>query len=221
MPTIKKLLAVLKEDINFPGSRESLRLLLHKLGYKYKKCNNKREEPGVSKAVATGKRYILVHAGGSTGFVKNALLIYNDKEKKTDYHESKNKDNFKKWVTERLLPNLDDNSCVVMDNTKYHTYQINKAPNLSWRKDLILKWLDEQNICYPTNATKPTLLTIAKKFKPDPKYEILKDHGHTVIRLPPYHCDFNPIEIIWGIGKNKVASKKCCTRRRNFFGFGE
>lgn len=68
-----------------------------------------------------------------------------------------------------------------MDNAKYHTYQINKATYLSWRKDLILKWLDEQNICYPTNATKPTLLTIAKKFKPDPKYEILKNYGHTVI----------------------------------------
>lgn len=26
-------------------------------------------------------------------------------------------------------------------------------------------------------------------------------HGHEVLRLPPYHCIFNPIEMIWGITK--------------------
>ena len=31
-------------------------------------------------------------------------------------------------------------------------------------------------------------------------YEIdktAKDFGHCVIHLPPYHCEFNPIELIW------------------------
>lgn len=27
-------------------------------------------------------------------------------------------------------------------------------------------------------------------------------YGHEVLRLPPYHCIFNPIELIWGIVKN-------------------
>lgn len=27
-------------------------------------------------------------------------------------------------------------------------------------------------------------------------------YGHKVLRLPPYHCMFNPIEHIWGIAKN-------------------
>lgn len=27
------------------------------------------------------------------------------------------------------------------------------------------------------------------------------EHGHIVLRLPPYHCIFNPIEKIWGIVK--------------------
>lgn len=27
------------------------------------------------------------------------------------------------------------------------------------------------------------------------------EHGHRVLRLPPYHCIFNPIEKIWGIAK--------------------
>ena len=27
--------------------------------------------------------------------------------------------------------------------------------------------------------------------------KIAKDFGHCVIRLPPYYCEFNPIELIW------------------------
>jgi len=35
--------------------------------------------------------------------------------------------------------------------------------------------------------------------------EILKSYGHTVLRLPPYHCDFNPIELIWADIKKFIA----------------
>lgn len=73
------------------------------------KCWQSESEPGVSKSVAKGKRYIIVHGGGKTGFVPNALLIYNDKEKKEDFHDAMNKANFKKWVLDKLLPNLNIN----------------------------------------------------------------------------------------------------------------
>ena len=29
--------------------------------------------------------------------------------------------------------------------------------------------------------------------------------GHTVIRLPPYYCELNPIELAWAAEKNFVA----------------
>lgn len=31
--------------------------------------------------------------------------------------------------------------------------------------------------------------------------------GHEVVRLPPYHCQYNLIELIWTLIKNEVASK--------------
>ena len=34
---------------------------------------------------------------------------------------------------------------------------------------------------------------------------IAKKYGHEVIRLPPYHCDLNAIELIWADEKNYVA----------------
>ncbi|KAF9417146.1 hypothetical protein HW555_005657 [Spodoptera exigua] len=51
---------------------------------------------------------------------------------------------------------------------------------------------------------------VVKKHKPDPIYEvdeILKQHGHEALRLPPYHCDLNAIEMIRSLAKRRVASK--------------
>lgn len=43
VPTTKKLLQKLREDINFPFSRETLRRLLKAKGFYFRKCNNKRK----------------------------------------------------------------------------------------------------------------------------------------------------------------------------------
>ena len=34
--------------------------------------------------------------------------------------------------------------------------------------------------------------------------EMAKEHGHTVLRLPPYHCILNPIEKRWSYHKHLV-----------------
>lgn len=49
---------------------------------------------------------------------------------------------------------------------------------------------------------------MTKKFAVTKTYyvdELLKQHGHIVLRLPPYHCELNPIEQIWSITKHKLA----------------
>ncbi|KAJ0183959.1 hypothetical protein K1T71_000382 [Dendrolimus kikuchii] len=46
VPTINKLLQILKEEINFKGSRETLRKILRKNGFQFRKTkNNKEKEP--------------------------------------------------------------------------------------------------------------------------------------------------------------------------------
>ncbi|CAH0730993.1 unnamed protein product, partial [Brenthis ino] len=56
--------------------------------------------------------------------------------------------------------------------------------------------------------TRPQLLKIVNKNKPEPVYSvdaILTGLGHKILRLPPYHCDLNPIEMVWASMKRKVA----------------
>ncbi|KAJ4451636.1 hypothetical protein ANN_03105 [Periplaneta americana] len=100
------------------------------------------------------------------------------------------------------------NSVIVMDNASYHSVELNKAPVSSTKKEM-QAWLRYHNIPYDPCYTKPVLYDIVKRSKDRFRtYEIdtvAVQHGHTVLRLPPYHCDFNPIELIWAQVKSDVA----------------
>ena len=36
---------------------------------------------------------------------------------------------------------------------------------------------------------------------------VAKEYGHEILRLPPYHCELNPIELTWAAEKNYVAGE--------------
>lgn len=62
---------------------------------------------------------------------------------------------------------------------------------------------------------RPQLLALAKQNKPEPTYvidEIVREYGHEVLRLPPYHPDLNPIELIWSQVKKLIASRNLTYR---------
>ena len=58
---------------------------------------------------------------------------------------------------------------------------------------------------------KPELYALIKQNKPTYKTfkidAILANHGHSVLRLPPYHPDLSPIEMIWSTVKQRVKRK--------------
>lgn len=146
-----------------------------------------------------GGRLIVVHAGSSSGFIDNALLMF--KSKKTgDYHEEMDHNRFSEWF-ENLLKQLEGPSTIVMDNAPYHSVRMNKVPTSNARKDELLHWLQEHNVPADMGMTKVMLYTLVQQNKPaTPTYvidEMAHSYGHEVIRLPPYHCHFNPIELVW------------------------
>ncbi|XP_072377997.1 uncharacterized protein [Diabrotica undecimpunctata] len=122
-----------------------------------------------------------------------------------------NHQNYMKWLKDKLLPNLPSNSVLVIDNASYHNVTLEKCPTSASKKDIMKKWLTERNIFFDESETKPELYSKVLIAKPkNPVYavdQLLAQHGHSVLRLPPYHPELNPIEKIWAILKNEVAAR--------------
>lgn len=94
-------------------------------------------------------------------------------------------------------------------------YKKNKKPNSATLKARMQEWLEEKGIAFSREMTKAQLMELVK-FVPDTKEyavdDILKKHGHTGLRLPPYHPDLNPIELVWGYVKGKVG-RECLSNK--------
>ncbi|XP_028173855.1 uncharacterized protein LOC114362596 [Ostrinia furnacalis] len=261
IPTLKSLNATLREDNVLYCGREYLRLLLHDLGFKFKKCGSKRkllieqpnitswrwkylntikkyrregrhilyldetyvnashnvskcwqskDEHGVLSHIGKGERLIIIHCGGYTGFVDGALVIFKSKCKTGDYHDTMNFVNFSKWLNEKLMPNIPPNSVIVMDNAAYHSVRVEKKPTMASTKPEMQDWLRRHEVPFDDKLKKDDLSKLIKSHYTEDIYkidELLKANGHEVLRLPPYHPDLNPIELVWGDIKRQLAEK--------------
>jgi transposase len=163
----------------------------------------------LTKPISKGQRLIIIHAGGESGFVDNALTMWKAGQSSGDYHEQMNRENYVRWLEDKLIPNIPPNTVLVIDNAPYHNIQSDKAPTSNSKKVEMQLWLDRKRIAYSEGMLKPQLYKLIKQAKGNHKNflidEILQRHGHSVLRLPPYHPDLNPIELIWAEVKNHVA----------------
>lgn len=161
--------------------------------------------------IGKGKRLIICHVGSAnTGFVKECKWVFRSKKNSQDYHDEMNSESFKEWFV-AFLNLLEHGSVIVMDNAPYHSVLAEKIPSSSWKKSDIQEWLNHKKIEFQFCETKPELLSRVAPFKSQQKiYELdllANEMGHTVVRLPPYHCQYNPIELIWAKVKGEVAEK--------------
>ena len=81
---------------------------------------------------------------------------------------------------------------------------------MSSRKSEMQDWLVAHGIEFPERALKRELLSLIRLSNPQPKYvvdEMAKASGHEVVRLPPYHCELNPIELCWSQVKGHIKEK--------------
>ena len=90
----------------------------------------------------------VLHAGGVEGWVNGAELVFTSKTNSADYHDKMNSEHFMEWLTEQLLPRLEESSVIILGNALYHKKQKDKPPTSSDRKDDIKGWLDKHNISY-------------------------------------------------------------------------
>ncbi|XP_060855582.1 uncharacterized protein LOC132933290 [Metopolophium dirhodum] len=154
-----------------------------------------------------GKRLIVLNIGSEDDFVPGALLCFESKKNTRDYHDEINGETFYEWM-EGVLPRLKDNCVIIMDNASYHSVKLDKAPTSQTRKGDIMKWLEDKGEVIDRPMCIPQLFEIVKRIKPQhQKYvidELAKKNNRNILRLPPYHCELNPIELAWSSVKNYV-----------------
>lgn len=165
--------------------------------------------PWIQKPTGKGERLIIMNAITQDGWVPEAKVVFKSTRKTGDYHGQMNGDRFQKWFVEKLLPPIPKASLIVMDNASYHNVLADySAPIPTCSKAKIRSWLESNKIPCKDDCLKVELIEILRKIAPEPTYvidEIARQHGHEVIRTPPYHPELQPIEMCWGILKNEVA----------------
>ena len=172
------------------------------------------EGPWVRKPSGKGPRLILVHAMTRDGLVEGAKLVFQAKRRTGDYHGQMNFENFCKWFTESLLPNIPASSLIVMDNAPYHNVYVDGMfyPTTSVKKADLASWLQEHHPeSFEESMIKAELLAECRRLCPKPDYELdrmAESQGHQILRTPQYHPELQPIEQCWAVVKNHCA-KKC------------
>ncbi|XP_076282936.1 uncharacterized protein LOC143211640 [Lasioglossum baleicum] len=176
-------------------------------------CPRNAEERGLSIGIPAptgrGKRLIILHVGSADGFVPGALLCFESKKDSADYHHEMNGDTFFEWFC-KLLPMLRDGAVIVMDNAPYHSVRKDKYPTKSWTRDRIITWLEGKGEQVNPRNVKVQLLALVDKYRQPNIFvidEYATEHGCTVVRLPPYHCELNPIELAWAKVKEFIRAR--------------
>uniref|UniRef100_A0A1I7Y1E9 DDE_3 domain-containing protein n=1 Tax=Steinernema glaseri TaxID=37863 RepID=A0A1I7Y1E9_9BILA len=164
-----------------------------------------------------GKRAIVVHTVGRDGLVEGALKIMLGRKKDGDYHREMNAQVFEEYI-KNLIPLLKakgDKIALIMDNASYHSRCLERIPTMADRKEIIRQFLREHAEVSEEvleGSPKRILMSLVKEhvegreqeFRRKAVDELCKANGIKLLRLPPYHANFNPIELVWGWTKSKV-----------------
>ena len=113
---------------------------------------------------------IILGAGSESGWIPNTTLIFRSKKNTGDYHDEMTAEHFEEWFASTLLPNIQPNSLIVMDNASYHSRRSEPLPVKSWTKKRMIEWLQAKGIGFPLKARKNEVFDIIQQQNPTAKY---------------------------------------------------
>ena len=123
-----------------------------------------------------------------------------------DYHDNINAKSYEKYF-ESVCKLLKPNGVIMIDNANYHSRSADDVSK--WKKSQLQDWLKDHKIPFRPDALRTELWMLCKMHRATNTSKVIdniaKRYSHEVLRLPPYHCDLNGIELIWADEKNFVA----------------
>ncbi|XP_063229548.1 uncharacterized protein LOC134534848 isoform X4 [Bacillus rossius redtenbacheri] len=233
--TVDTILKEIRErQIDYYGGRSSLHKLLKKMGFSWTTVDGrkalienenivlqridflrkyKEEKERGANFIFVDETWIFQRGTVSKSWQDKSLQsakrrTVGDGQKTADYHGEMNGETFLMWF-EDMLVHLEEPSVIIMDNASYHSTQVEKTPTTNWTKAALIAWLEKNGIKHENNLLKVELLRIAKQNKPRIRYEVdelARNYGHEILRLPPYHCHYNAIELVWAQCKHHYNS---------------
>jgi hypothetical protein len=131
-----------------------------------------------------------------------------------------------------LCPKLGRGAVLIIDNAPYHTRNLFAMPTERSRYDEMTVFCDENGIEYPVERATSNRRLHDRLHKDafwqvwvKPRVEkfpvmyaaeaIASEFEVEILRLPPYHCFFNPIEMAWSVVKGHVAKKNSSEKVAN------
>ncbi len=172
----------------------------------------------LGKPTGKGDRLIIVNAISQNSWVPNAKLVFKASKKTGDYHSSMNWNVFSAWFKDQLLPNIPENSLIILDNAPYHNVLTEEAfPKQNHSAQRLRAWLTHNDIPWRNDMLKSELYELCSRLAPRPEFlldRIAFEKGHTILRTPPYHPELQPIETCWAVVKNHVATRNDFTMEK-------
>ena len=117
-------------------------------------------------------------------------------------------------VQDTTFPNLTEPSLIRLDNARYHCTKPASAPKVGKAKKAEIQHvLTTLGMSFSAKDTLPTLRLKLKAYVASVDAEIVqlaKEQGHEVLYTPPYHCDLQPIEMVWSQVKGVGHGDRIC-----------
>lgn len=174
----------------------------------FRKCwQNKKSVKEGTNADESEKVHI-VHIGGSNGFLDGCELVYT-----TAYRQGQlTWEMFETWVRYKVIPCLKTPSVIVVHNICFQEKTVDKPPSKSSSKNETIDYLRSHGIPCEQTMRKFTLMSLVDNTTDKEKLvnhfeTMFVIHGHTVVRLPTYMCDLNPMELAWRQLRDCVQSQ--------------
>ena len=120
-----------------------------------------------------------------------------------DYHDSMNGDSYEQYFANSLCTNVPQGSLIVIDNAPYHSRNDETYPLSKWKKQQYIDCLKSKDIAVRKKKFTSQTLDYVQTGK-----SIAKNAGHETLRLPPHHCELNPIEMVWRVLKKLCRNRK-------------